>query len=205
MKLHRSWLTQIALPTMLLMVTITSGCKSANRDRGYAAAEQEVDQSVTPESLQPTVTEGLASEQPAAEQNVSLVSTELAANSTVDKSISHATMPTKSEPTFPTLHTLKSGESITKMIDSAPGTVLVDFYATWCGPCKTQGKILHRVEDFAAQNQARIIKVDVDQHKSLAKHLDVSTLPTLVVIKDGKVVDRRVGLNQESEIRKMLR
>ncbi len=205
MKLHRSWLTQIALPTMLLMVTITSGCKSANRDRGYAAAEQEVDQSVTPESLQPTVTEGLASEQPAAEQNVSLVSTELAANSTVDKSISHATMPTKSEPTFPTLHTLKSGESITKMIDSAPGTVLVDFYATWCGPCKTQGKILHRVEDFAAQNQARIIKVDVDQHKSLAKQLDVSTLPTLVVIKDGKVVDRRVGLNQESEIRKMLR
>ena len=190
---------------MLLMVTITSGCKSANRDRGYAAAEQEVDQSVTPESLQPTVTEGLASEQPAAEQNVSLVSTELAANSTVDKSISHATMPTKSEPTFPTLHTLKSGESITKMIDSAPGTVLVDFYATWCGPCKTQGKILHRVEDFAAQNQARIIKVDVDQHKSLAKQLDVSTLPTLVVIKDGKVVDRRVGLNQESEIRKMLR
>ena len=205
MKLHRSWLTQIALPTMLLIVTITSGCKSANRDRGYAAAEQEVDQSVTPESLQPTVTEGLASEQPAAEQNVSLVSTELAANSTVDKSISHATMPTKSEPTFPTLHTLKSGESITKMIDSAPGTVLVDFYATWCGPCKTQGKILHRVEDFAAQNQARIIKVDVDQHKSLAKQLDVSTLPTLVVIKDGKVVDRRVGLNQESEIRKMLR
>lgn len=91
------------------------------------------------------------------------------------------------------------------MIDSAPGTVLVDFYATWCGPCKTQGKILHRVEDFAAQNQARIIKVDVDQHKSLAKQLDVSTLPTLVVIKDGKVVDRRVGLNQESEIRKMLR
>lgn len=102
------------------------------------------------------------------------------------------------------LRTLGSSDDFEQIIQTAPGTVLVDFYADWCGPCRKQGKVLHSLESFAAANQAQIIKVDVDQHKAIAKKFDVSSLPTLVVIKNGKVVDQKVGLTNESRLRTMM-
>ncbi|MFK8111602.1 MAG: thioredoxin family protein [Rubripirellula sp.] len=103
------------------------------------------------------------------------------------------------------LRTLKSNENLNDFVDSAPGVVLLDFYADWCGPCKKQSVILHEIEDDARAAKAQIIKVDFDQHEDLAKRFKVRSLPTLVVLKDGKVVQKKVGYTQKNQVLAMLR
>ncbi len=68
------------------------------------------------------------------------------------------------------------------------GLVLVDFFATWCGPCKMQSAVLEEIE-----NEVKIVKVDVDQHESLAREYSVMSIPTLILFKDGAVVTKNVG------------
>ena len=71
--------------------------------------------------------------------------------------------------------------------------VLVDFTATWCGPCKMLAPIL---EKLAASHEGKIkfVKVDVDEEPALAEACDITGVPTLVIVKDGRVMDRVVGL-----------
>ena len=96
----------------------------------------------------------------------------------------------------PTLIELGHKESLNSVINRASGPVLLDFFADWCGPCRAQGKILHRVGDAAAQSGTLIIKINVDEHRELAEELNVSSLPTLMMVKDGRVVERRSGLTE---------
>ena len=100
--------------------------------------------------------------------------------------------------------TLREGEDLAELVVKAPGVVLVDFYATWCGPCKKQGKVLHGLADYASQQNASIIKVDIDQHEELATLFEVSALPTLMLIKDGKIVDRQRGLASRTRVTELL-
>ena len=80
---------------------------------------------------------------------------------------------------------------------AAKGPVLVDFTATWCGPCKAQASILDKV----AENSAVLIaKVDVDECPELAARFAVRGMPTLLVFKDGKEVGRRLGLASEAAV-----
>jgi len=72
------------------------------------------------------------------------------------------------------------------------GTTLVDFYADWCGPCKMLSPILESVADTLS-GQANIVKVDVDSSPNLAKRFNVKSIPTLIVIENGKVVNRKIG------------
>ena len=99
---------------------------------------------------------------------------------------------------------LGKGQDLRELVVKAPGVVLLDFHATWCGPCVKQGKVLHGLENFASQKKASIIKVDVDQHEELASLFDVSALPTLMLIKDGKIVERQSGLASENRITEFL-
>lgn len=110
-----------------------------------------------------------------------------------------------SKPAVPTLRTLAADEDLMAEIESAPGPVLIDFYADWCGPCRTQGKVLHDLEPFAAKHSAQIIKVDIEAHPAIAKQFQVASLPTLVVIKDGEITSRETGLKQAERIRDLLR
>ena len=71
--------------------------------------------------------------------------------------------------------------------------VLIDFWATWCGPCMRQGPV---VEELAEEGYA-VGKVDVDQNMALAQQFRVVSIPTLILFKDGAEVKRFVGLSKE--------
>lgn len=72
---------------------------------------------------------------------------------------------------------------------------LVDFFATWCGPCKMQAPILEDVKKTVG-DEANIIKVDIDANRELAMQYRVQSVPTLIMFKNGEAVWRAVGVQQ---------
>jgi thioredoxin 1 len=78
----------------------------------------------------------------------------------------------------------------------ASGTVLVDFWAPWCGPCKMQGPILDKVADKIG-DKAVIAKVNVDESPALAAKFGVRSIPTLILFKNGEKVKDFIGVQQE--------
>lgn len=70
--------------------------------------------------------------------------------------------------------------------------VLIDFWATWCAPCKAIAPMVQQVAD-QHDGKLKVVKVDVQSHRKAASHFGVTNLPTLVVVKGGKEVGRKVG------------
>ncbi len=80
--------------------------------------------------------------------------------------------------------------------------VLVDFYADWCGPCRMIAPVL---EELAKETpDARIVKVDVDQASQLAVRYGVSSIPNLIVFKDGEIAAQHVGLANKAQLKALL-
>ncbi|MCH3917290.1 MAG: thioredoxin [Spirochaetia bacterium] len=82
--------------------------------------------------------------------------------------------------------------------------VLVDFWAAWCGPCRMQGSILEKFDAKEDNSKFTICKVNVDEEGHLAQQFSVMSIPTLLVFKDGKVVQQAVGVRQEDALKSML-
>ena len=81
--------------------------------------------------------------------------------------------------------------------------VVVDFYATWCGPCKILGP---RLDQLAGSytNRIQFVKVNVDEASTLARQYDIQAIPTLIFFKNGKVVDRIIGLPASEDLKARL-
>jgi thioredoxin 1 len=82
--------------------------------------------------------------------------------------------------------------------------VLVDFFATWCGPCKMMPPILEQVNKQLGE-QVRIIKIDVDKNQQLASELNVSSVPTLAIFKNGEIKWRQPGVQQAGALVNLLK
>ena len=81
--------------------------------------------------------------------------------------------------------------------------VLLDFYADWCGPCKMLAPVVHEIAEENA-GTLKVGKINVDEQMELAMRFQVSSIPMLVVIKDGKAVAKSVGYRPKSEIAAMV-
>ena len=77
-------------------------------------------------------------------------------------------------------------------VEENQGVVVVDFFATWCGPCKMLAPVFEQAGE-EMQNDATFLKVDIDESLELAQQFKISTVPTVMVFKNGKPVDSLVG------------
>lgn len=80
--------------------------------------------------------------------------------------------------------------------------VLIDFWASWCGPCRMQSPILSRFAD--AHPEIKVGKVNVDEQQELAVSFHVMSIPMLAVIKDGRLVSQTVGVQSESALQELV-
>jgi thioredoxin 1 len=87
--------------------------------------------------------------------------------------------------------------------DTSEGVVLVDFWAPWCGPCKMIAPVLQEL-DTEIGDAAKIVKVDVDENQETAGKFGVMSIPTLIVLKDGEVVDKVVGFQPKEALAELI-
>ena len=86
---------------------------------------------------------------------------------------------------------------------SANKVVLVDFWASWCGPCRMLSPIISEIAE-ESEGKFKVGKVNVDEQEELAAQFRVSSIPTLVVVKDGKVTNSSVGVQPKAKILAMI-
>lgn len=81
-------------------------------------------------------------------------------------------------------------------------TVLIDFWAAWCGPCRMVGPIIDEVA--AEREDIKVAKINIDEEPELAEAFNIMSIPTMVVVKDGKVVNRAMGARPKNQILSLL-
>ncbi len=94
-----------------------------------------------------------------------------------------------------------NAEEYSEIVNSS-NPVVIDFHATWCGPCKVLSPILEELDDEI--EGVEFVKLDVDQHPQIAGQNQVMGVPTVVIVKDGEVKDRFVGVQPKEVIKEKI-
>ena len=81
-------------------------------------------------------------------------------------------------------------------------TVLIDFWASWCGPCRMVSPIIDEIAE--ERNDIKVCKVNIDQESALAMRYGIMSIPSLILFKDGEIVNKSIGLVSKEEIEDML-
>ena len=85
--------------------------------------------------------------------------------------------------------------------ETKEGLVLVDFWATWCGPCRMQAPILEQLSQELSEDELKILKMDVDENPETARAFGIMSIPTLLFKKDGQVVIQVAGVHTAAQIK----
>jgi thioredoxin 1 len=86
------------------------------------------------------------------------------------------------------------------------GVVMVDFWATWCGPCRIQGPIVDSLgQKYADTQTVKVGKLDVDENNATASKYQILSIPTLVIFKNGQLLEALVGLRSEADLEEKLK
>jgi len=85
--------------------------------------------------------------------------------------------------------------------ETKEGLVLVDFWATWCGPCRMQAPILEKLSEELSEDELKILKMDVDENHETARAFGIMSIPTLLFKKDGQVVKQVAGVHTAAQIK----
>ncbi|MCH1964981.1 thioredoxin [Paraclostridium sordellii] len=94
-------------------------------------------------------------------------------------------------------------EEFKNEVENATKTTIVDFFATWCGPCKMLSPVFEEIDQNV--EEAKFLKVDIDKSLDLARRFEVTTVPTVIVFKDGKEADRLVGFIPKQKLEEMVK
>jgi len=86
---------------------------------------------------------------------------------------------------------------------AAEGLVMVDFWAEWCGPCRAVAPVLEELAE-ASDGEVTLLKVNVDENPGLAARYEIRSIPTILFVKDGEVVDRVVGAVPKAALEKLI-
>lgn len=89
-------------------------------------------------------------------------------------------------------------KSLTKIEETSSGVHVLKFYADWCGPCRSFTPIMENVSKNV--DDVNFWQVNVDENRDLARHFNISNLPSLVVVKEGKVMETLIGLRNAREV-----
>ncbi len=100
--------------------------------------------------------------------------------------------------------TIKSLREETFKKDIEKGVTLVDFYADWCGPCRMMAPILEKIAT-EVKGKAIVAKLDIEKAQTTASHFQISSIPTLILFKDGKEVGRLIGYRSGDEIKAFIK
>lgn len=92
-----------------------------------------------------------------------------------------------------------NGKNFEEEVMKSNKTVLIDFWASWCGPCKMMAPVVNELADELA-NSVKVCKINIDEEQSLAFKYNVMSIPTFVVIKNGKETGRSIGVQDKSEL-----
>lgn len=93
------------------------------------------------------------------------------------------------------------GDSFKTEVLEGEGIVLVDFWASWCGPCKMLGPIL---DELSEEVGAKVTKINVDDYPNIAADYGIRSIPTMIIFKDGEKVDQLIGLMQKPALKEKL-
>jgi thioredoxin len=93
----------------------------------------------------------------------------------------------------------KKFSSFQELIENSQVPVLVDFYATWCGPCQMMSPILEQVGGHL-RDRLQVVKIDTDKYPAIASHYQIQALPTLVLFKNGQPVQKIEGVVQANQL-----
>ena len=92
-----------------------------------------------------------------------------------------------------------SSENFEKEVLNSNQTVLIDFYADWCGPCKMMAPTIEKLAE-ELQGKVKVGKINVDENQELAMQYNIMSIPTIIIFKDGKESKRLVGLRDKNEL-----
>lgn len=95
-----------------------------------------------------------------------------------------------------------SNENFETEVMNSEKTVLVDFWASWCAPCRMLGPVVDQIAE--ERSDIKVCKVNIDEQQQLASRFNVMSIPTLLVVKNGKVVQQSVGVRPKEQILSMI-